>query len=238
VDDTLRVLIELQAVDTRIAGLEAEAARLPREIEAVRAAVEEARRAVESLRGRMDQTRKETRAREKDLEDCQVKRQKYEGQLYQVKTNKEYSAVLAEIEEVKQQKSRIEEDILTLMERQERLAAEIKQAEGRLRSAEAEGAQQEGALRARLTEVEGRLTAERQRRAAVAAGLTPTLLGEYERLLRARGGLALVPVTRPNLCSGCRMTVTPQRLQQLKQQNALVGCESCGRYLYWPGDAA
>jgi predicted nucleic acid-binding Zn-ribbon protein len=29
------------------------------------------------------------------------------------------------------------------------------------------------------------------------------------------------------------MLVRPQRLQELKQQNALIACESCGRYLYW-----
>jgi predicted nucleic acid-binding Zn-ribbon protein len=40
-------------------------------------------------------------------------------------------------------------------------------------------------------------------------------------------------VVKPNLCGGCRMTVTPQRLQELRAQSALLPCESCGRYLYW-----
>jgi predicted nucleic acid-binding Zn-ribbon protein len=233
VDGQLRALIELQALDTRIAALEADAARLPREIEAVRAAVEAARKAVDAGRVQLDAARKDTRAREKDLEDTQVKRQKYEGQLYQVKTNKEYSAILSEIEEVKQLKGRIEEDILTLMERQERLAAEIRDAEARLKERQAQGAGEQAALRAKLAEVEGELAHLRSDRNAVTRDLPPTVLGDYERVLRARGGLALAAVLKPNLCSGCRMTVTPQRLQELRQQNALIACESCGRYLYW-----
>ena len=40
-------------------------------------------------------------------------------------------------------------------------------------------------------------------------------------------------MTKPNSCGGCRMTITPQRLQELRAQNALIPCESCGRYLYW-----
>jgi predicted nucleic acid-binding Zn-ribbon protein len=40
-------------------------------------------------------------------------------------------------------------------------------------------------------------------------------------------------VAKPNFCGGCRVTITPQRLQELRQQNALIHCESCGRYLYW-----
>jgi predicted nucleic acid-binding Zn-ribbon protein len=232
-DGQLKTLIELQTLDTRIAGLEAEAAKLPQEIARVRAAVDEARREVEGARGRVDAARKATRAREKDLEDTQVKRQKYEAQLYQVKTNKEYSAVLTEIEEVKQQKGRIEEEILTLMERQERLAAEIKDAEGRLVAAERQGAAEEQSLRDKLAAVEADLALVRADRAGVARDLPAPVMADYERLLRARGGLALTPVTLPNLCSGCRMTITPQRLQELKQQNALIACESCGRYLYW-----
>ena len=232
-DGHLKTLIELQALDTRIGGLEAEAAKLPRDIEAVRARTAEAKKQVDGTKASLDAARKDTRAKEKDLEDNQVKRQKFEGQLYQVKTNKEYSAVLAEIEEVKQQKSRIEEEILTLMERQERLAGEIKEAEGRFKSAEAEGATTEKALRERLAAVEAELGGVKSERAGASRALPANVLADYDRLLRARAGLAIVPVLKPNLCGACRMTVTPQRLQELRAQNALLACESCGRYLYW-----
>lgn len=232
-DGHLKTLIALQALDTRIGGLEAEAAKLPRDIEAVRARTAEAKKQVDAAKASLDTARKETRAKEKDLEDNQVKRQKFEGQLYQVKTNKEYSAVLSEIEEVKQQKSRIEEEILTLMERQERLAGEIKDAEARLKAAETEGATAEKSLRERLAAVEAELGGVKGERAGATRGLPANLLADYDRLLRARAGLAIVPVLKPNLCGACRMTVTPQRLQELRAQNALLACESCGRYLYW-----
>ncbi len=232
-DGQLKTLIDLQTFDTRIAGLEGEAAKLPKEIEAVRTRTAEAKKTVDAAKAGLDTARKETRAREKDLEDNQVKRQKFEGQLYQVKTNKEYSAVLAEIEEVKQQKSKIEEEILTLMERQERLAGEIKDAEGGLKAAESEGATTEKQLRERLAAVETELGGVKGERASVARGLPANVLADYDRLLRARAGLAIVPVIKPNLCGACRMTVTPQRLQELRAQNALLACESCGRYLYW-----
>ena len=232
-DGHLKTLIELQALDTRIGGLEAEAAKLPKDIEAVRARTAEAKKQVDGAKASLDAARKDTRAKEKDLEDNQVKRQKFEGQLYQVKTNKEYSAVLAEIEEVKQQKSRIEEEILTLMERQERLTGEIKDAEGALKAAEVEGSTAEKSLRERLAAVEAELSGVKGERAGATRGLPANLLADYDRLLRARAGLAIVPVLKPNLCGACRMTVTPQRLQELRAQNALLACESCGRYIYW-----
>jgi predicted nucleic acid-binding Zn-ribbon protein len=232
-DAQLRTLIDLQAVDSRIAALEADVAKLPVQIAAIHAAVDEARKSVDTAKARLDAARKNQRAREKDLEDNRVKRQKYEGQLYQVKTNKEYSAVLVEIEEVKQEKSRIEEDILALMETQERLASDVKEAETAWREREREGKAEEATLAETLRGVETQLAVVRAERAGLVTGLSQNVLADYDKIRRHRG-VAVVEVTKPNSCGGCRVTITPQRLQELRQQNALIHCESCGRYLHWP----
>jgi len=233
VDAQLKTLIDLQGVDTRIAAHEAEAARLPKEIAAIHAEIETAKKDVDAGKARLDAAKKDQRTREKDLEVVQAKRSKTEGRLYEVKTNKEYSAVLAEIEEIKQEKGRVEEEILVLMESQERLTADIKDAEARFKSRETQGKQEEAALQEKLRAVEADLALVRSERAELARQLPAPVLADYDKLLKARGGLALAQVVKPNLCGGCRMTVTPQRLQELRAQSALLPCESCGRYLYW-----
>jgi predicted nucleic acid-binding Zn-ribbon protein len=234
VDQQLQTLINLQAIDTRIAALEADAARLPREIAAIHAAVEEAKEQVEQTKTRLDSTRKDQRAKEKDLEVVQAKRSKTEGRLYGVKTNKEYSAVLTEIEEIKQEKARMEEEVLVLMEAQERLAGDIREVETRFKQLEGEGRSQEVTLKEQLRGVETDLAAVRTERKELASQLPGPILADYDRILRARAGLALVPMVKPNFCGACRMTITPQRLQELRAQSSLIPCESCGRYLYWP----
>jgi uncharacterized protein len=232
VNAELRTLIDLQVVDARIAALETLAAKIPREIAAIHAGVDEARKAVEASKSKLDAGRKSQRGKEKDLEDNRVKRQKFEGQLYQVKTNKEYSAVLSEIEEVKQEKARIEEEILTLMEVGERLAAEGREADAQLATLESRGRSEEATLQQQLRGVEIDLAAVRSERAELARQLPAGVLRDYDRILHHRG-VAAVEVAKPNFCGGCRVTITPQRLQELRQQNTLIHCESCGRYLYW-----
>lgn len=233
-DQQLQTLINLQAIDSRIAALEADAARLPKEIAAVHAAVEDAKKQVDQAKVRLDAARKDQRAKEKDLEVVQGKRSKTEARLYEVKTNKEYSAVLIEIEDIKQEKARMEEEVLVLMEAQERLAGEIREAESRYKQREAEGRSQEATAREQLRAVETDLAAVRSERKELAGQLPASVLGDYDRILRARGGVALAPVAKPNFCGACRMTITPQRLQELRAQSSLIPCESCGRYLYWP----
>ena len=229
----LQTLVHLQQFDTKIAGLEAEAMRLPKQIEAIQAAVAEAKKVVDTVKVRLDAARKELRAREKDLDDIAAKRSKSEGRLYEVKTNVEYSAVLTEIENIKAQKAQTEEEILALMERQESLVAEIREAESRLRGREEQGKRDEGVIRAKLAAVETELGGVRAERATVAGGLPRNVLTDYERILKARGGLTIAPVAASAICGGCRVTIRPQAIQELKQATTLLHCESCGRYLYW-----
>ncbi|HEY7040399.1 MAG TPA: C4-type zinc ribbon domain-containing protein [Methylomirabilota bacterium] len=233
-DQQLQLLISLQAIDTRIGVLETDAARLPKEIAAIHAAVEESRKQVEQTKTRLDAARKDQRAKEKDLEVVQGKRAKNEARLYEVKTNKEYSAVLIEIEEIKQEKARMEEEVLVLMESQERLTGDIREAEARFKQRESQGRSEEATLKEQLRGIETDLAAVRTERKELAGKLPANILADYDRILRARAGLALVPVAKPNFCGACRMTITPQRLQELRAQSSLIPCESCGRYLYWP----
>jgi hypothetical protein len=233
VDPQLQTLIDLQGLDSRIAGLEAELARLPLQIEETQRSVAEARKAVDDLKGKLDSTKKDIRSKENDLESSATKRAKCEARLYEVKTNKEYSAVLAEIEGIKQEKAKIEEEILTLMESQERLAVEIREVESRLRGREAEGTLEEAAVRSRLQTVETDLALVRGDRESLVRQLPRDLLASYEKLLRHLANLAVVQVLPGGICGGCRVTLTPQRIQEVKQQSALYTCESCGRYQYW-----
>ena len=228
----VQALVHLQEYDTRIAGLEGEASRLPKRIEAIQTSLAEARTAVDTVKARIDAARKNLRAKEKDLEVVATKRAKADAHLWEVKTNKEYSAVLVEIEDIKQEKARTEEEILALMETQERLAGEQREAEARLRTREDQGRQDEAVVRRQLATVEAELTGVRGERATLAREVPPSLLADYERILKARGGLAIAPVTTAGVCGGCRVTIRPQAIQELRGAT-LMRCESCGRYLYW-----
>jgi predicted nucleic acid-binding Zn-ribbon protein len=223
----------LQQQDSRIAFLEAEVARLPKQIAAIEVALVEAKKSLESLRGRQDKARKDLRAKEKDLEVVAGKRSKSESRLYEVKTNKEYSAVLLEIEEIKQEKAQIEEQILALMELQEGIAVDIRAAEQVHAQREEQATHDIVEVRKRLAGVEADLAAARAARATRAAELPPALSTDYDRIRKARGGVAVATVGATAICSACRVTIRPQAIQELRAATGLMLCESCGRFLFW-----
>ena len=233
-DSQLQTLIELQGYDARIAALDAEATRLPKQIEAIQASLPDAKQTLETLKVKIDAGRKDLRAKEKDHEVIAAKRTKQEARLYEVKTNKEYSAALLEIEESKQEKAKTEEEILGLMELQERLGGEIREVEVRFKTREEQGRQDEAIVRKKLAVVEQELTGVRGERATRARDLPAALLGDYERICKARGGIAVAAVSPTAICGGCRVTIRPQAILELRAgTTVLMRCESCGRYLYW-----
>jgi len=233
VDQQLQTLIELQGYDARIAALEAEAARLPKQIEAIQQGLAETKKTVEALKAKSDTTRKDLRAKEKDLEVTASKRAKADAKLWEVKTNKEYSAALLEIEEIKQEKAQSEEEILTLMEGQERLAGDLKEAETRYKDRETQARQDEAVIKRKLEAVEAELAVVRAERNTRARELPQGILTDYERILKARAGVAVAQVNSSAICGGCRVSIRPQALQELRVARDLMRCESCGRYLYW-----
>jgi uncharacterized protein len=234
VDPQLQTLIELQGYDGRIAALETEAARLPKQIESIQSSLAEAKKQAETIKAQLDATRKELRAKEKDLEVISAKRSKLEARLYEVKTNKEYSAALLEIEESKQEKAKAEEEILALMELQERLNVEVREAELRFKTRQEQATQDEGVVRKKLAAVQQELGGVRTERNGRAKDIPPGLLSDYERLLRARNGVAVAAVNASAFCGGCRVSIRPQAIQELRSAvTPMMRCESCGRYLYW-----
>src|SRR6185503_4160883 len=98
---------------------------------------------LQAERGRLELAReslaasqKARRQHEGTLQELETRRSKYKGQLMEVKTNKEYTAVLHEIEAVEREIRAREDDVLAEMEKAESLAAEIGREEGAFKEAE------------------------------------------------------------------------------------------------------
>lgn len=232
-DSNLQRLQELQVLDSRVAGLERKLEAIPTRIHGIRDGLQQAKASIEAIRAKLDGARKEIRTKEKELEYQAAQRKKLEAKLYEVKTNKEYSAVLAEIESAKVEKDRIEEEILALMELQERLGREVVEADARLRPQEAEAKVQEAAATEELRALEVDVEAARSERESVVRDVPRDLLAQYARLLKGRAGLAVALVGSNGICSGCRVTLTPQRFNEVRQSSQILVCENCGRFLYY-----
>ena len=224
-------LVRLQQAESELRQVQAELAEIPRmraEREA-RVAGEQAR--LEAAREALALCQKSRRQRESDLQALESRRSKYKDQLMEVKTNKEYTAMLHEIEGVEREIRALEDQILAEMERAETLAADAKRAEALFKEAEERHRDELSALdeRARkLTEGAARVAAKRD---AVAAMIAAEILDLFHRVARLRG--VAVAEARDGTCEACHVKLRPQLFVDVKRNDQIVQCDACSRILYY-----
>jgi uncharacterized protein len=188
--------------------------------------------AVERLKARLTEAEGERRRANAELSEHRERLKKYQSQLRAVQNQREYGAVLNEIDGVEKLVRTAEDRILSLEEeienatkdlasRQEILPLETEQHEERLKD-----------WRVTQRQINEELTSAQQEIANLEAGMHPRDRVEFSRLLEKKGGQAIVLVSGVS-CSACHVKVRPAALQALKAGREIIYCDSCKRILYW-----
>jgi predicted nucleic acid-binding Zn-ribbon protein len=226
-------LLELQGLDIQIAKFETEARVIPASIQALETALTKARASLEAAKAKAEVLQKDRRVKERDLEDAGQNIKKKQARLFEIKTNDEYSAVLKEIEVVKEKASLLEEQIIMLLDQIDLAAKNVSAAEKEFKAAESVLQKERAEKEAQLASLQGELAALRESRKGQASRIEQSLLQQYGRLVRGRG-VAVVAV-KDGSCTGCGISLTPQTFAEVRRNDRMFTCASCNRILYFAG---
>jgi len=230
-NDQLEKLIRLQGLDREAGRLNQKLAEIAPQIEETRNHLAAAERALEEGKSQVEGSRKDRRTAEKDLELQIEKRRKFQDQQSKVKTNKEYQALMGELESLKLEETAVEDRILALMEGQaeaERLLPGLTAEVGREKL---EFQQRERVLRVEEEKFRDELAAVEAARATVVAAVEPATLQTYQRIAKLRG--SAVAEVRDEFCMGCSTKVTPQNFMEAMRNDRILHCPHCRRILYY-----
>jgi len=224
-------LSKLQTIDSEIYALRAEKESKPLEIKAIESSFEEKKQHLAALEKKLLDLQKQRKDKELELASKEESTKKLQTQLYSLKTNKEYQAMLQEIDGVKADASVIEDKILELFEQVDSVKSETEQEKQRLKEGEKLFLDQKKKIEERIKEIDDRLAQLEAQRKQLMPDIEPKILAQYERILLNRDGLAIVSV-KDNSCQGCNMLVPPQVINLIKMYERIVTCEVCNRILY------
>lgn len=233
-EQQLGLLIQLQEIDLKVRRLSEQQKRFPEVLASFEQRRAQNKEELERTREALQTAQKNKRDKDKDLEAGAQKVEKLKAHTSEIKTNKEYTALLKEIETAEKENKTIEDEILVLMERIDKAAAEIGVAETRVREDEVAIAAEQKEQEAVLAGVEQELKAALTERHEAAAGVQPGILGQYQKLLLSKAGMALAEA-RGEACSGCYMSIPPQVFVNVKKNESVITCPNCGRILYYKG---
>ena len=224
-------LVQLQRAENELKIVVDALSDVPERKAELEATLAAERSKLDSAREGLETSQKTRRHEEGLLQDAETKRSKYKGQLMDVKTNKEYTAMLHEIEAVEREVREREDRILHEMERADELLAAVAAEEKFFREAEAK----HGAAGSELDERRVHLEAEREQLTAERDEVAETLPGEirelFARLGRKRG--VAVSEARYGSCQSCHVKLRLQLYVDVKKNDSIIQCEACSRVLFY-----
>jgi predicted nucleic acid-binding Zn-ribbon protein len=187
--------------------------------------------AVDKAKARVKGNEASRRQNEADIKGFQEKIAKYRSQQSSVKTNDEYRALLHEVEFAEKQISGCEDKILELMIGLENDEKALKVAEAELKTEAADVEKEKADARVRTAEDEKLLAGLTGKRDELRAGVDYSALAHYDRVMRQRK--SAMAEARDQKCMACFVMVRPQIWQEIRTNEQIITCNSCGRILYF-----
>jgi len=211
--------------------------RTPDHLVHVEAAYLDARRQRDDAGAILSQAGERKKALDGEIQDFNEHLKKYQQQLQSVKTSREYSALLNEIDGIKREVRTREDELLSLDESMAGSSTELDRRDEAFPAEEAGYEEQMKEWRAEQAVLDAEIAEANKRAKSLRAELEPRLLKTFEQIRHKRAGVAVARVDmvgpQTAACSACHVRLRPQLLSDLRLSKETVFCESCKRILYW-----
>ena len=228
----LQQLVQLQKIDDQILEHKKTLVDIPTQIDSARAELEEKKNILKVVTEEIETLQKQRKDLELEVQGENDHMAKAKTKLPAVKTNKEYTAILVEVDAIKEKVSKIEDMELEVMEALEVKAKEIPGVEKKCKEEDAyfneyqlKKDNEEKRFKKELEELV-------EKRKNISAQLETVILKRYEKISNSRDGRAVAGL-RENICQGCFQQVLPQMVIEVKVAVKIHQCGGCMRFLFW-----
>jgi predicted nucleic acid-binding Zn-ribbon protein len=237
--DSLQQLIRLSHAMQLLAADTALLAGVPDEMRALHDEFLAERGAIARLEQDNESAALERRRAEGAIADAQEKLKHFQQQVARVRNQREYGALLTEIDNAKQNSKALEESALAALERSEELGREL--AARREGFVGLEGRYQEALARweAEKPEVARRAAERRSEVATLEEGIPRPTVAHLKRIFERYRGEVLSVLKRVERtgasaiwhCASCNYQIRAQVAVEIRTRGAIVQCEGCKRFL-------
>ena len=229
----LERLIALQAIETERASVSKIILDIPPRQAELDARAAAARAAVELAKASHASLSADRRNAEKEMAAAEARLAKFRDQQQNVKTNKEYQAMIHESDTAKADVDKWQEQVILRMDDVDAAAVALKKEEAALKGIEADIAEAQKALNTERAAAESRMAALDASRAEMAAKIEDhRALHIVDGFVRNRRTTALSKAV-DGFCTECRVRLRPQEFAEVKRNDEIRQCHNCQRILYY-----
>ena len=240
-NQNLQNTLELQAALSRLREAEERLQGIPDWMRELHDEHETRKGEIQTLEETAEEMARQRRTAESAVQDAQEKLKKYQQQINRVSTQREYGALLQEIDTVKGQISSQEEAAFSSLEHYEQAQKDLAALRERFREVEERYAAEMARWDSEKPEIARQAEDLRGRISDLKQRLPRNLVSQFERILERYPAGAVAPVRiieRPGRgqrewhCAACNYRVRPQVVVEIRDGSTLVQCDACKRILF------
>nr|MBN2278429.1 hypothetical protein [candidate division Zixibacteria bacterium] len=228
----IEMLLKLQVIDYDLGELERSKEYIPDMMENLRREIKE----TEELFQRTNKELSESKIIQKNLElevaAKQEELKKLQGQMMSIKTNKEYDALISQIDNVKEAINERETKILELIEKVDKLEGNIEDFKKKSDETREQNEKQLGILQEKMDSVGSKISNMVVQRDHIVEKVPKKTMSIYNRVHKVRGGEVVV-IVKKRACGSCYKALPPHMIQEIKRGDQIITCDNCGRMLVW-----
>ena len=230
--EQLSYLIELQKLDLIIGRIIGKKSELPEKIIQMDEEFAVFAKNVEESKKKFEELNKLQSEKEDKLKKGTDTIKKTKDRLLEVKTNKEYQAILKEIENIEKKNGEIEDEIISGLDQIDHMRTEVRKKEKDFETRRSQYEKEKKKAEIELSQLDHDLHDTEKRTDILRKQIRDELLKRYETIKGRRNGIAVALVWK-EVCGGCHMNIPPQMYIELQRSADLLFCPNCNRIVYW-----
>jgi len=230
--DSIHQLKELQNLDSSLSEIRSYLGDLPLKVDELKTKETQIINGLEEGKERLKHIEVELNKIEVEIKGSKEKIDSLKDQLFKVSNNRQYDALMIEIDHLKESIDKMETGELELLEEKSQLSENVKSQEENLETLTTDLSDRREKLESTMAQSGDKKEKLERERSSQRDEIPQSLLSRYDRIAKASKGLAVVSVNG-SACEGCGTAIPPQIVSYVKTKSGLYNCEICGRFLFW-----
>jgi len=230
--DDLELLLKLQVIDYDRGELERSKEYIPDMMDNLKREIVEIEDTFVSNEKELSEAKILQSGLELEVSALQDQLKKLKSMMMAIKTNKEYDALVSQIDSVRESINEKETTLLEIIERIEILESGINDLRKKSTETKKQNDDQLSILQEKMDSVGSKVQMKDDERQNIIVRVPKRMMSIYERIRKNRGGSVVITVKK-RACGACFKALPPHRIQELKRGDQLITCDNCGRLLVW-----
>jgi len=228
----LLLLIQLQECDSQLVSFSTKKIKLPEKIAKLDEEFHLFQNGIEQNKRKHDELKARHIESENKIKKINEGMVKTKERLLDVKNNKEYQAMLREIEIAESSRGDIETEIISILDELDKLSILAKKDEEILSERRIKYEAEKKIIETDLSTIDAEVLSWEQKRVDLRKDVSADILARYEKVKNRNNGVGVISVWK-QVCNGCHMNIPPQLYNELQKTTELLSCPNCNRIMYF-----